>query len=212
MGVRVAVLSRPVPEPAGGRGYSRFKAGWESTSKMLVDELERIGASDVVLEMDIGRQDVRVDGSVRGTATPRTPGVRLGIGDSAHGSLEFEGNAYHDWRDNVRAIALTLEALRAVCRYGCVQAQQYRGFAALPPGENADVAAMAFRQVVVELAAIARGEWVNVAPNLTATPLDAELRRRLAAAAILKAHPDHGGTSALLARATALRERLRQLA
>jgi hypothetical protein len=39
------------------------------------------------------------------------------------------------WQHNVRAIALTLEALRAVDRYGATETgQQYTGFKALPAG------------------------------------------------------------------------------
>lgn len=44
---------------------------------------------------------------------------------------------YDDWRDNLRAVALSLEALRAVDRYGVSRrGEQYRGWQALEAGDG----------------------------------------------------------------------------
>jgi hypothetical protein len=48
--------------------------------------------------------------------------------------LVFATDAYEDWQHNVRAIALTLEALRAVDRYGTTGGRQYAGFRQLTAG------------------------------------------------------------------------------
>lgn len=45
-----------------------------------------------------------------------------------HGRAVFATDQYEKWEHNVRAIALTLEALRAVDRYGATQGRQYAGF------------------------------------------------------------------------------------
>jgi hypothetical protein len=90
---------------------------------------------------------------------------------------------FRDWRDNVRALALSLEALRRVDRYGVTsRGEQYAGWRQLPSGraiEPMDVES-AWR-VVADLAQHTV-EWCM------ATPTEAF---RLATFA---AHPDHGGT------------------
>lgn len=48
---------------------------------------------------------------------------------SKHGPLAYATGEFDDWRDNLRAIALSLEALRAVDRYGVSKrGEQYRGW------------------------------------------------------------------------------------
>lgn len=70
--------------------------------------------------------------------TARHPGAIVSF-ESNHGPLRFSCDRFdawrgHGWRANVRAIALGLEALRKVDRYGIgTGAEQYRGFGALPP-------------------------------------------------------------------------------
>jgi hypothetical protein len=44
------------------------------------------------------------------------------------GRMVLATDEYEDWQSNARAIALTLEALRAVDRYGATQGRQYAGF------------------------------------------------------------------------------------
>jgi hypothetical protein len=53
--------------------------------------------------------------------------------NSKHGPLSYHTDKYFDWHANVRAIALALEALRKVDRYGVSkEGSQYRGYKALP--------------------------------------------------------------------------------
>lgn len=93
--------------------------------------------------IDITESEIRNDGGVRANARPASPGVELAF-DSQHGPLIYRcdlftrtayGSATQPWQDNVRCIALTLESLRAVDRYGATASgEQYRGFKALGAG------------------------------------------------------------------------------
>jgi hypothetical protein len=58
--------------------------------------------------------------------------------DSRHGSLTYATDAYDGWQANVRAIALSMQALRAVDRYGVsTKGEQYRGWSAIDSGGDA---------------------------------------------------------------------------
>ena len=53
--------------------------------------------------------------------------------DTKGGPLLFVCGRFTTWQDNLRAIAKTMEALRAVKRWGATQSdEQYTGFRALP--------------------------------------------------------------------------------
>jgi hypothetical protein len=120
--------------PAGERlpGF-QFKAGWSSTIELLGLELRQLVARDIVLQLDLTERDLRRDGLPRANARPGHPGVILAF-DSTQGPLQFACDTYQWWETNVRVIALTLQALRAVERYGATKTgEQYRGWQALPP-------------------------------------------------------------------------------
>lgn len=112
----------------------QFKAGWSSTIELLGRELRALNARDIVLQLDLTERDLRLDGLPRANARPGHPGVILALEAPKVGPLQFACDTYRWWETNVRAIALTLQALRAVERYGAVKTgEQYRGWAALPP-------------------------------------------------------------------------------
>ena len=166
------------------QGRSKFKSDLPATQRLLDRELKHLGAKRVVLQMCITRADLRLDGTLRTGGKIRQPGVILRF-DSKHGPVTMPCDRYNDWQDNVRAIALALEALRAVDRYGVTsRAEQYRGWQALPaPSPNsvesqlrtADDAIAFLRKLVSEFAAgaINSGEAIRRAQMLT--------------------HPDRGG-------------------
>lgn len=111
---------------------SRFKASLAQTQQLLDRELTMLGAKRVVLQMCITRADLRLDGTLRTGGKIRQPGVILRF-DGKHGPVTIPCDRWLDWDDNVRAIALALEALRAVDRYGITTSgEQYRGWQALP--------------------------------------------------------------------------------
>lgn len=109
-----------------------FKADWSSTLHLLERELEHLGASYAIIELAIPPSGIRLDGWPKAEARASHPGVVLSF-DSQHGDLRYGTDKYPTWQANVRAIALGLEALRKVERYGIAQrAQQYTGWAQLP--------------------------------------------------------------------------------
>lgn len=137
------------PHPPSQRERSPFSAPWAQTRDLLLREADHLAASLVVVELDLQRGDLRQDGEIRANARLGSGKVRVSL-DTRHGAMRFACDRYHDgamsWKANARAVALTMEALRTVGRYGAVHtAEQYRGFLAIeaaPPGEfdNADEA------------------------------------------------------------------------
>lgn len=140
---RLGVRCRPIIDwPGGAGGFTRnrkrspFKAAWSTTVAGLTRELRHLGARDINLHIAVPEHKIVQDGT-RPYADARAdhPGVVLAF-ESKDGSLHFAVDTFRDWQENLRAIVLTLENLRAIERYGTVkQNQQYRGFRALPdPG------------------------------------------------------------------------------
>lgn len=144
---------RPISDRAGLTGpavlgdRNPFRGTWTSTLKMLERELECLEARHVVLELDIRERDIRLDGALRADArVASSPAARLAF-DTPAGPMQFatdrygwryDGQPYADgWQQNVRAIALGLESLRRVDRYGITRLQeQYRGFLAIESGNG----------------------------------------------------------------------------
>lgn len=112
-----------------------FKAGWQDTLDLLERELRHLDGREVVFGVGLRPEDIRLDGAPRSNARPLNhPGVELSF-DSRLGRLTYATDTCVEWQHNVRSIALGLEALRAVDRYGIsARGQQYAGFAALPMG------------------------------------------------------------------------------
>jgi hypothetical protein len=138
--------TRPISDrarfPIGKREESRFTAGWTDTLDLLEREIRALRGTHVVIEVDVPERSIRNDGMLYANARANTPAVVVAF-DSKHGPLLYACDRYirgyhakmDDWQHNVRAIALTLEALRAVDRYGASQSgEQYRGYKALPAG------------------------------------------------------------------------------
>ena len=125
-----------------------FRASWSQTLKRLGKELDLLSARNVVLELACEPGQVRRDGMLRADAKVTFPGVRIAF-ESKHGPLTyavdtFEGRYYSDppdWQINVRAIALALEALRQVDRYGVTRSgEQYQGWKMIGAGPGTGVA------------------------------------------------------------------------
>lgn len=124
-------------EPTRARKQSRFQASYQETLDLLNRELRQLGARDAVIQLALEAKDIRLDGLPRAHARPAHPGVILSFA-GRHGPLSFPCDTFADWESNLRAIALALEALRAVDRYGVTQrAEQYRGWAQLGDGGQA---------------------------------------------------------------------------
>lgn len=118
--------------------WSRFQASYQDTLELLDRELRHLNAKHVVIQLAIRDDQIRLDGLPRSGATPEHPGVILAF-DSAYGPLKYASGAFRGWKDNLRAIALGLESLRRVDRYGITKrGEQYTGWRALPSGSQAE--------------------------------------------------------------------------
>jgi hypothetical protein len=127
---RLDAVIRPfagLKPPLEGR-RSAFSASLSSTARTLVTELNALDADRVVLELDYRAQDLRLDGYPRSGAKPLSPAVGIAF-ESRFGPLRYATGTFNRWTDNLRAIALGMEALRAVDRYGISRrGEQYVGY------------------------------------------------------------------------------------
>jgi hypothetical protein len=135
----------------GSRETSRFTASWSDTLGLLEREVGMLRGKQLVIGIDVEERMLRLDGKLRADARSATPAVEVAF-ESKHGPLyrsdrfvrqSWSSKSMESWQHNVRAIAMTLEALRAVDRYAATQSgEQYRGYRALPAGRGDAATAM----------------------------------------------------------------------
>lgn len=110
---------------------SKFKTSYSATLKLLSRELEHLRAESVVIQLDCDPSQIRIDGMPKAEARTKSALVVLSF-QSQHGQLNYPCNTYKTWQDNLRAIALGLEHLRAINRYGISShGEQYKGWKCL---------------------------------------------------------------------------------
>lgn len=207
-----------------------FRASYADTLDLLDHEADALGARGrVLVQVDARPEDIRLDGQLRAGARVSHPGVIVTLDTTRHGVLVYPCDAfsgwsrYPGWQANLRAVALGLEALRKVERYGIAErGQQYAGFGVLPqatpmggsltvedaaryiarnswPGENEDCQERWFRRIIDEpemLASEYRRAAKRLHPDAGGDP--AEFRRLNEARDLILAHmPDTPGVSAL---------------
>lgn len=181
----------PTP-PRSRKSQWTFRASYRETLALLEFELDKLDARDVVIEADFRETDIRVDGWPRANArSGNHPGVRLAF-DSRHGPLVYATDAFETWHANLRALALGLQALRAVDRYGITRrGEQYTGWrqieAPTAPVTVTDALAAAW-YAVVEVAG-AQDDVDPVLELVTDAEVDLTITR-----ARRRAHPDTGGS------------------
>lgn len=170
----------PGPPTKDRESSGRFKAGLTSTYNLLEFELGQLGAREIIVQLDLEHRDIRNDGWPRSEARPRSPGVIVSF-ETQTGTLTFACDRYNRWEANLRAIGLTLEALRAVDRYGATKAgQQYAGFRAIPAQTGATLS-------TEEAAAVVAGYSQVSAARVLSSSGNARAAVRVAAA---RTHPD----------------------
>lgn len=168
----------PYPDTPNRRSRYIMRASYADTLTLLGDELRHLGADAAILAAGFREGDIRRDGLPRADARqPSHPGIELSF-TTELGRLVYRTDAYELWQHNVRAIALGLEALRAVDRYGITSSgEQYAGWLQL--GTQEDPAE--------------RGRHLVEAAG-------GNVRE-----ALRRAHPDNGGTAAEFAAVQAYR-------
>jgi hypothetical protein len=127
------------PVTSNRRGSHTFRASWSDTLDLLGYETEKLGAPLVVIQVDASEADIRRDGMLRARAKVGHPGVVVSF-ESKYGPLRYATDAYEQqystempgWQANIRAVALAMQALRAVDRYGVTKrGEQYVGWRAI---------------------------------------------------------------------------------
>lgn len=196
--------------PATKRKVSQFKSNWSDTLDLLRAEVEWVNGKNLVIEVDVTDADMRLDGGIRARSKTASPAVIVSF-DSTHGPLMYRCDAFvraaykqgEDWHQNVRAIALTLNALRAVGRYSAANSgEQYQGWTAITaePYTGTVAATMGRDEAISRLVDLAEMSEPGVSAD---TPID-----RLLTLAGRNAHPDRGGSSAMWNSFTAASEAL----
>lgn len=174
----------------------QFRAGYQDTINLLEKEIGNLGGRNVAIQTAHEPSQIRQDGLPFSSArVPWHPGVIVSF-DSRHGPLSFMCDHFHDWKKNLRGIAMTLERLRLADLYGVTKhGEQYRGWQAIP-AKRADGFASA-DEAARWMASIAHAEFPDglpasqIAHNLLANPLTAGGVYRAAARRL---HPDTGGS------------------
>ncbi len=193
--------------PTRERTRARFSDDYGKTLALLDRELRQLKARDVVVLADCAASDLRRDGSLRAGCRLRSPGIVLCF-TGKHGPVRMPCDRYDDWRDNLRAIAVSLEALRAVDRHGVTTSgEQYRGWSALPPAIEMPTSEFTSAEDAAEfLMRTAWGErdrWQCMVVDVVSLVECLALVYRDAAR---KAHPDQGGSNELMAKVNRAKE------
>ena len=164
---------------------SAFKSSYGDTLELLDKELRMLGVRRCVIQVDVEDKHIRRDNLLRSGARPSYQGVMLNF-ESKYGPLRYATDVFRDWKDNLRAIALGLEALRKVDRYGITKkGEQYTGWKQLPESIDGfdDISDAAF----------------FLAEHSEVTAIDilecSDRRKTAYRQAALKFHPDKGGNA-----------------
>ena len=176
----------PVTPAEQRRSRYTFKATYSETLVLLDRELSLLGAAEAVVEAGFREQDIRIDRLPRANArVPEFPGVRVAF-TSRTGPLICQTDVCETWQHNLRSIALGLEALRAVDRYGITsRGEQYTGFTAIEAGPL---------PLSREQAAVRLGQMAACDAPDPDRPVQVEFAYRIAAR---RCHPDTGGSKEL---------------
>lgn len=127
------------PYPERPHRHATYRSTHGRTLDQLENEVKAVGGSEVIIGLVITEADVRMDGMLRSGAQPTHPGVEVSFEMPDGRRRVFYTDTHRgyakSWQDNLRAIVLGLEALRAVNRYGMTAGhEQYAGFLQLESG------------------------------------------------------------------------------
>jgi hypothetical protein len=199
--VQFVPIDRWPGQPTKNRKQSPFRSKLSDTYRLLEKELRQLGCKRLIVQCDCPANMIRQDGLPRANAR-MGPGVILSF-DSKHGQLSYPCDTFQHWDCNIRAIALALQALRAVDRYGVTKrAEQYRGWQPLPPPASSANEFSSWQAAMWFLCQVA-----NVKPPADGKSIDIEAVIRRAQ---MNTHPDKGGDPDRFKRVMAAVEKLRQ--
>lgn len=184
------------------RATNPFGATYGKTLIDLEREITHLGGTDPFLQLDTTDADLRLDGQLRAGARVEHPGVILTFDTKKHGPLTYDTDRYDHWHTNLRAIALGLDCLRRVERYGIAErGQQYAGYREIGTGIALGPAEMSRAQAARILVDAAEVPWppddLVLNPELTTTTYRAAARLH---------HPDNGGDPTVFRTITTARD------
>lgn len=133
-----AIGDRWPGELTPARRSGQFKASRAVTLQDLGTEIERllpgsktVHDADVRVGLPVLSEQITLDGQrLRAGVEPWHPGLTVSF-TIPRGTMRFAADQYTRESDNLRAVALTLEALRAVERWGATHGEQYNGYLAI---------------------------------------------------------------------------------
>lgn len=205
------------------RRAAPFSAGLTDTLRILdreiynlVDTRAQQDSAELLIAIPAGA--FRRDGKPYANARAEHPGVIFSL-DSRHGHISYPCDTFTTWQDNLRAIALALEALRKVDRYGVTKhGEQYRGFlelesTAAPQGFSDVGQAVDFLVSIIGHPTMPSVEHVDVGDPASLRRADEDLRavrRTLIRKAQRATHPDAGGDTVTFQRVSLAEAKLRE--
>jgi hypothetical protein len=157
---------------------------YDETLDLLDKELRMLGVRKAVIQVDLPESKIRLDGLPYAGARPEYQGIIFSF-ESKYGPLRYMTDVFDSWQDNLRAIALGLEALRKVDRYGITKkGEQYTGWKQLPASIEENIGG-------IENAAKILSRYSGFDEPLILR--DKEIYKKAYRATALKLHPDKGG-------------------
>lgn len=159
--------------------WSSFKVSQHEAQNGIVRELHLLGARNVVISTDV---ELRQDGMPRsGRRAPEDQGVAVYF--DLHGNQQcIPCDKWRTLRENMRAIELTIAALRGLDRWGAKEMVDaaFRGFTAIPANASSGQA------IIIERPWY---EVLGVSPDAPREVVEAAYK-----AMRRKTHPDAGGS------------------
>lgn len=189
------------------RRRSQFASTHSATLALLTREMRELGAKQPTLLIALRPEDFRLDGLPRAGRVAAHPGIVLSF-ESKHGPLSYPCDTFDRWEDNLRAIALALEALRKVDRYGVTKrGEQYRGFLAIEA--TAAPAGFVTAEEALRFLAVQTDMTVDPALSMASAYSSSDIARILRRAQFAT-HPDQGGDASIFHRVSLAEAKLRE--
>ncbi len=177
----VARTKSPVRSAFASRTYS-------AATREVRAELEKLGARTIVISTNLAGDSVR-NGDHGAAVYWTAPTAKAGAGRSLWEPHVITCDRYLRLESNLHAIALSLDALRGLDRWGAVRREQaFAGFRALPAGDAGPTAARPWRDVL----GVPTDGWVATAPPIAVIAYARDRHRDM----IRQHHPDRGGDAA----------------
>ncbi len=183
--------------PAGDRRRAPYKTEPSRAVQHLQDELRRLGAVGAyVISTNVPTRKNGV-APISDARNPEDPGVSVYWSTNTFKDRVIACDKWLKVYDNVHAIGLAIEAMRAIERAGATQVLEraFSAFGALPAASAAPINRPWWEVLKFDKAAIG---------SLSTTVTDARYRELARSA-----HPDHGGSDQALTELTAARDAAR---